>query len=309
MQLAARLRIEPAVGSSRKTSSGLLTNASASASRCRWPPDSVSNGASALSTSANRSSSGCGAARRRVEAAEERERLARRDLVLQRRGLQRRADLLLDVARPPPRVDAADLDRARVRFAQPDQAFDRGRLAGAVRAEQAEDLAGVDLEAHAVDGGDCAVLLSEILDDDLWHGLRGPVRRIHHVGLGSGFIGSRVPGLFMVQGSRFVHGSRVPGSTGFRWASIAPNPEPGTGPGTWHPAPGTDPVSRSPRRQNANLTSTCRCTRGGSGRGSISGSPLTTQVVPVGQLCRSRSSPRRSASRSRRNRCTTDRGG
>ena len=48
-----------------------------------------------------------------VERAEERERLARRDLVLQRRRLERRADLLFHLARPPPRIDAADLDRPR----------------------------------------------------------------------------------------------------------------------------------------------------------------------------------------------------
>ena len=163
----------PVVGSSRNTTSGKLTNASASASRWRWPPDSVSNGASALSISAKRSSSGSGADRRRVEPAIQRQRLTRGDLVLQRGGLQRGADLLLHLARPLPRVDPAHLQPARVRFAQPDQAFDGGRLAGAVRSEQAENLARLDLEADAVDGGDAVVLFPEVVNDDVWHGDRG----------------------------------------------------------------------------------------------------------------------------------------
>ncbi len=58
-------------------------------------------------------------------------------------------------------------------IAQPDQALDGGGLAGAVRAEQAEDLAGADLEADAVDGVHGAVALAQILNDDLCHDDRG----------------------------------------------------------------------------------------------------------------------------------------
>ena len=137
------------VGSSRNTSSGWLTNASASASRCRWPPDSESNGASAFSASANRSSSSAAAAAG-VERREQRQRFARRDLVLQRDGLKRRADLLLDGFRVPPRVDAAHFDRAGFRLAQTDHAFERRCLARAVRTEQPENLAVLDLEADAL---------------------------------------------------------------------------------------------------------------------------------------------------------------
>ena len=105
-----------------------------------------------------------------IERAEERQRLARRDLVLERRRLQRRADLLFHLARPPPGIDAADLDRAFVGLAQPDDAFDRRRLAGAVRPDEPEDLAVADLEAHAARRFDAAVALLEIADGDFrWH--------------------------------------------------------------------------------------------------------------------------------------------
>ena len=107
-----------------------------------------------------------------VERAKERERFARRDLVLQGRGLKRGADLLLHLARPPPRVDAADLDLALVRLAQPEEALDRRGLAGAVRAEQAEDLALLDLEADAIHGEGAVVAFAKLGDDDLGHGVR-----------------------------------------------------------------------------------------------------------------------------------------
>jgi hypothetical protein len=59
---------------------------------------------------------------------------------------------------------------AGVRLAESDQAFERRRLAGAVRAEQAEDLALPDLEAHAPDRFRVAVTFLQIADDDFWHG-------------------------------------------------------------------------------------------------------------------------------------------
>ena len=50
---------------------------------------------------------------------------------------------------------------------RPDQHAQRGRLAGAVRAEQADDLASLDPEADAVDRAVAvAVLLDEVVDRD-----------------------------------------------------------------------------------------------------------------------------------------------
>ena len=56
---------------------------------------------------------------------------------------------------------------AVVRLPQADDAFDGRRLAGSVRPEQAEDLAVLDLEAHAPRGLDVAVALPQIPHDDL----------------------------------------------------------------------------------------------------------------------------------------------
>ena len=69
--------------------------------------------------------------------------------------------------RPPARIDAADFDRAGVRLPQPDHAFERRGLAGSVRPEQAEDLAVLDLEAHAPRRLDVAVPLVQIVTDGL----------------------------------------------------------------------------------------------------------------------------------------------
>ena len=58
------------------------------------------------------------------------------------------------------------LDRAGVRLAQPDDALERRGLAGAVRPEEPEDLAVLDLEADAPRRLHVAVVLVEILNDD-----------------------------------------------------------------------------------------------------------------------------------------------
>ena len=59
-----------------------------------------------------------------------------------------------------------DERRAFVRAQQRREHADRGRLARAVRAEQAEDLAGADLEAHARDRLDVAEADHEAVDLD-----------------------------------------------------------------------------------------------------------------------------------------------
>ena len=56
------------------------------------------------------------------------------------------------------------LDFAGVGLGQPFADLDRRRLAGAVRAEQAEALAGAHVEIEAVDGDDVLVGLAEIGD-------------------------------------------------------------------------------------------------------------------------------------------------
>ena len=64
---------------------------------------------------------------------------------------------------------------------QAQQGLDRGRLARAVRAEKAEDLAFVDVQADVVDGGDFFVLLDQVFDLDGF-GIAGRGRPVARAG-------------------------------------------------------------------------------------------------------------------------------
>ena len=133
---------KPVVGSSRKTSSGSPTSATPRSRRRFWPPDSVFTRASAFSrspTSSITSSTSRGCA---VVAGEHPVHLAHRERRRQLRVLQHDADPLAKGRARLPR------DRRRARVTSPPsrgpialEDLDRRRLAGAVRAEQAEHLA------------------------------------------------------------------------------------------------------------------------------------------------------------------------
>ena len=83
------------------------------------------------------------------------------EVQLLRRQADRQARLLVVVDR----VVAEDPDRARGRLREPGRAVDQRRLAGAVRAEQAEELARLDLERDAAQRLDPGrVALDQILD-------------------------------------------------------------------------------------------------------------------------------------------------
>ena len=58
------------------------------------------------------------------------------------------------------------LDLAVVRLEQPLADLDGGRLAGAVRAEQAEALAGRDLEIEAVNGNHVSITFTQSVDGE-----------------------------------------------------------------------------------------------------------------------------------------------
>ena len=75
-------------------------------------------------------------------------------------------------------VDARHLQRAAGGREQAAQHAERGRLAGAVGPEQAEDLAALDLEADVIDGGESAEPPDQIVDLDhrLVRGHRSVVR-------------------------------------------------------------------------------------------------------------------------------------
>jgi hypothetical protein len=70
---------------------------------------------------------------------------------------------MLQLAGADLRVKAANADEAAIGIAQAFEDFDGGGLAGAVGAEQAEDFAFCDAEAHAAHGVHIAVVLDEII--------------------------------------------------------------------------------------------------------------------------------------------------
>ena len=141
----------PVVGSSRKTSSGLPIRASPRSSRRFCPPESVRQRASALSVEADDVDDLRRVARARVVAAEDLEALAHGQVRVERRGLQDDPDPLAPLLRRVGRILAEDLHLAGVAVAVALEDLDRGRLSGAVRPEEAEYLAGADLEVDAAD--------------------------------------------------------------------------------------------------------------------------------------------------------------
>ena len=107
-------------------------------------------------------------ARGRVVAGVAGQRLADREVRLDRDVLQHQADLLAQgaAARPVARVAAEHLGPAGVAAAEPLQDLQRGGLARAVRPEQREDLAVRDSEAHPAHGRHRAVALGQPGHDD-----------------------------------------------------------------------------------------------------------------------------------------------
>jgi hypothetical protein len=82
-----------------------------------------------------------------------------------------------------PRVDAEHLHVARVARPVPLEDLDRRRLAGAVRAEEPEDLAGAHLEVDPRNRLDTVVRLHEALDADRGLGAAHARRRLGPDGL------------------------------------------------------------------------------------------------------------------------------
>ena len=104
----------------------------------------------------------------RVVAGVHLDRLAHREERIDPRGLQDDADPAPQLGRTLRRVVPQDrhVPRRAVPIALED--LDGGRLAGAVRPEEGEDLAGVDGQVDPGDGLDVAVRLAEVRDDDRW---------------------------------------------------------------------------------------------------------------------------------------------
>ena len=160
----------PAVGSSRISRRGRCIIARARISRRFIPPDSVRVRSSRFSVSEKVSSSSFGplaalALGHPEVAGVVVERLLDGQEPVEVRLLRRQPDRLARVGVVLDRVVAEDLDLARGRLREPGRAVDQRRLAGAVGAQQAEELARLDLErdsAQRLDPG--RVALDEVLD-------------------------------------------------------------------------------------------------------------------------------------------------
>ena len=159
----------PVVSSSRIAIFGLPISASAIESRCFSPPDSFPNRDLRLSASP-RSTSSCSPSRGRgVERGVEVDGLPDADLVGELALLELDADDAVELVAVALRVEPEHADRARVGRPQPADGLDGGGLAGAVGAEDGEDLARLDREGDAVDGRPVAVALGEVGDFDDVH--------------------------------------------------------------------------------------------------------------------------------------------
>ena len=78
--------------------------------------------------------------------------IADREIAIEVVFLRREADETTRLAPVADVVVAEDLDRPRGNGREADDGVDRGRLAGAVGAEKAEEIAALDVERDAVDG-------------------------------------------------------------------------------------------------------------------------------------------------------------
>ena len=165
---------KPAVGSSRNSSSGRPTIPIATSRRRRWPPESVTifwSASSARPTISSRSSTGDGPLHlgRRiggVVAAELAEQAARRPARMVAPRLQHHAGPRPPVLARPRRVLAEHADLARGAHPEALEDLDRGRLPGAVGAEQADHLAAPHLELHALQDVVGAVAHAQIAHGD-----------------------------------------------------------------------------------------------------------------------------------------------
>ena len=96
-----------------------------------------------------------------IERRPERHGLANFDALLQLRRLQLHADAFLQRVHIASGIESQHRDAAAIDAPQALDALHRRRLARAVRADQAEDLSGVHVERHVVDGDRRSVHLAD----------------------------------------------------------------------------------------------------------------------------------------------------
>jgi hypothetical protein len=87
-----------------------------------------------------------------------------------------------------------ELHAPRVRLVEPRDDVERGRLAGAVRPDEARDLAFLDVERHAVEGDDAAEAERDVLDREEGHRSENPNRAPCTLAIGHGRLAGDEPG-------------------------------------------------------------------------------------------------------------------
>ena len=108
-----------------------------------------------------------------VVARELREMLGDREVLVHGRGLEHDADPPSPVEIRGRWIGAEHLHLTRIALSVALQDLDRRRLAGAVRTEQTEDLAGAELEVDALQRFELAIRLGQAANaDDRGHGGR-----------------------------------------------------------------------------------------------------------------------------------------
>ena len=148
----------PLIGSSSTTKAGSATSACAMPSRCCMPFEYLPDlpvgrvGRGRRARAARRSGAPRSAARHLGELREEAQRLGAGEELVVGRVLRQVADALLRALARDRRVE--DEGPPARREDEPHQHLDGGRLAGAVRPDEAEDLALLDREREVVDGVD-----------------------------------------------------------------------------------------------------------------------------------------------------------
>ncbi len=153
------------------------TRASASSRAAASPPARRRHGRGAAASSSASPRSRISRVGEPVDAAVERDVLAHGQVVVQREALAHVADAAPHVLGLGQHVEAGDARLPRGRGEQPDQHLDRRRLPRAVGAEEAEHLAGANVERDRVHGGEAAEAARQ---------LRAPRSRDAHAPISAG---------------------------------------------------------------------------------------------------------------------------
>ena len=160
----------PVVGSSSSSRAGSDSSAIANRSRCCSPPEHLPTLRSAMRLDAGRPQDLVDRARVGEEARGVRHGLADREVLEQAAGLHHRGDEAAGDRLA--RLEAEHLDRAGRGLREPEDHVDGRGLAGAVGAEEGDDLALLEGQVDAADGVDGAEVLGDPGDLDGGHGAR-----------------------------------------------------------------------------------------------------------------------------------------